>query len=46
MSLKQAIAADPDLNRRVCLLGLAVGNSVEEIETFKQEFGALVSHTQ
>lgn len=37
--LKQAIAADPDLRGRVCLLGLAVGNSVEEIETFKEEFG-------
>ena len=26
--LNQAIAADPDLRDRVCLLGLAVGNSV------------------
>ncbi len=39
--LKEAIEADPDLKDRVCLLGLAVGNSVEEIETFKQEFVAL-----
>jgi len=38
--LKQAIEADPDLKDRVCLLGLAVGNSVEEIENFKAEFGA------
>ena len=34
--LKQAIAADPALRDRVCLLGLAVGNSVEEIETFRR----------
>jgi hypothetical protein len=38
--LQEAVAADPDLKDRVCLLGLAVGNSVEEIENFKDEFGA------
>ncbi len=37
--LKQAIARDADLRDKVCLLGVAVGNSVEEIETFTQEFG-------
>ncbi|MBM4309762.1 MAG: redoxin domain-containing protein [Deltaproteobacteria bacterium] len=36
--LKQAIAADSDLRDRVCLLGLAVGNSLEEITTFNEEF--------
>ena len=39
MTLLQAIAADPDLRDKVCLLGLAVGNSVEEIATFTEEFG-------
>jgi len=38
-ALKQAIADDPDLRGKVCLLGLAVGNSLEEIETFTREFG-------
>ena len=37
--LLQAIAADPDLRDKVCLLGFAVGNSVEEIATFTEEFG-------
>jgi thiol-disulfide isomerase/thioredoxin len=39
--LKKAIDDDPDLRGRVCMLGFAVGNSVEEIETFKNDFGAL-----
>ena len=38
--IKQAIADDPDLKDRVCLLGLAVGNSADEIATFRSEFGA------
>lgn len=37
--IKQAIVADPDLKDRVCLLGLAVGNSADEIATFRSEFG-------
>jgi peroxiredoxin len=37
--LKQAIAQDADLRDKVCLLGLAVGNSVEEIETFRADYG-------
>jgi len=39
--LKKAIDNDPDLRGRVCMLGFAVGNSVEEIATFTKEFGAL-----
>lgn len=37
--LKAAIDKDPDLRGKVCMLGLAVGNSVEEIADFKAEFG-------
>jgi len=37
--LKSAIAKDPDLRDKVCLLGLAVGNSLQEIADFTTEFG-------
>ncbi len=37
--LKQAIERDADLRGKVCLLGLAVGNSLDEINTFVSEFG-------
>jgi hypothetical protein len=35
-----AVEADPELKGRVALLGFAVGNSVEEIEEFVDEYGA------
>lgn len=35
------IEKDPDLNEKVRIIGMAVGNSVEEIKEFKDNFGAL-----
>ncbi len=39
--LFSTIQKDPELSRRVCLIGIAVGNSPEEIQDFKKNFGAL-----
>ena len=35
------IQQDPELSHRVCMIGIAVGNSPEEIQDFKKNFGAL-----
>lgn len=37
MTLQQ----DPDLSKRVCIIGIAVGNAPGEIKDFKKNFGAL-----
>jgi peroxiredoxin len=39
--LYKTIAQDPELNRRVCMIGIAVGNTPEEIQDFRKNFGAL-----
>ncbi|MBN2107242.1 MAG: TlpA family protein disulfide reductase [Deltaproteobacteria bacterium] len=36
-----AIQKDPELSSRVCMLGIAVGNSLEEIQDFRKNFGVL-----
>ena len=35
------IQKDPELSRRVCMIGIAVGNTADEIQDFKKNFGAL-----
>ena len=35
------IQKDPELSLRVCIIGIAVGNTAEEIQDFKKNFGAL-----
>ncbi len=39
--LFKAIQQDPDLSARVCMVGIAVGNTTDEIRDFKKNFGAL-----
>ncbi|MCX5895267.1 MAG: TlpA disulfide reductase family protein [Proteobacteria bacterium] len=39
--LYSVIKKDPVLSQRVCMLGIAVGNSLDEIQEFKKNFGAL-----
>lgn len=34
-----AIQADPDLRGKACIVGVAVGNSAEEVRDFQKEFG-------
>jgi peroxiredoxin len=35
------IQKDPELSTRICMIGIAVGNTAEEIQDFKKNFGAL-----
>jgi len=39
--LYAAIQQEPSLRGRVCILGIAVGNSADEVRTFRKDFGAL-----
>ena len=39
--LYAAIKKDPVLSKSVCMLGIAVGNSLEEVNEFKKTFGAV-----
>ena len=39
--LFKTIQQDTDLSKRVCIIGIAVGNSPDEIQDFKKNFGAL-----
>ena len=38
--LYAAIKKDPVLSKDVCLLGIAVGNDIQEVQEFKKNFGA------
>lgn len=38
-AMHAAIQSDPDLRGKACIVGVAVGNSVEEVRDFQDEFG-------